>query len=340
MIELANPWWLLLLPLPYGVYRWAPSYQTTKQALLVPFFERLVESLGLDATKGAVSLKPSRWQHVSLLMTWMMLVLAAAKPVWLDTPQTHQLIGRDLMLVVDLSGSMSEQDFVDNTGHSQSRLDAAKSVLQTFSERRQGDRLGLIVFGDTPYLQAPFTADHQAWLTLLEQAEVAMAGESTHLGDAVGLAIKTYLGRATNNMSEKVVIVLTDGNDTNSLVPPIDAAKVAKAYGVRLYMVAMGNPNTTGEQAIDFDTMKEMSALTDAEAFLALSSNELDNIYHTISDLDPTLYQSFSYQPKTSLHEIPVIIALLNYLLFMCYRLIKGSKPRTSASVLNKEHNL
>ncbi len=323
MLELEHPWWLLLLPLPYIIYRWAPGYQTHSVAIAAPFFGRLVAALDIKATKGAIRLRPSRWQRISLLVTWLLLVLAACKPMWLDTPQTHQLTGRDLMLVVDLSGSMSETDFVDHEGQPQSRLKAAKSVLARFSEQRDGDRLGLILFGDTAYLQSPFTADHKAWLTLLEQADVGMAGESTHLGDAVGLAIKTYQDNKSNSATDKVVIVLTDGNDTNSLVPPIDAAKVANAFGIRLYMVAMGSPNTAGDQAIDFETIEKMAQLTGGKAYLAMSPDDLNRIYQTISTLEPKQYQSFTYQPKRSLHYLPVLLALMNHLLFMSYRWFK-----------------
>ncbi|MGR5175830.1 VWA domain-containing protein [Vibrio parahaemolyticus] len=333
MFELEFPWLLLSLPLPYFIYRCIPDYQTKSEALSVPFFGRLVSALNIRATHGAVSLKPSRWQRISLLLTWLMLVFAAAKPMWLDKPQTHQLSGRDLMLVVDLSGSMSETDFIDRSGKSLSRLAAAKSVLTRFSEQRDGDRLGLILFGDAAYLQSPFTADHQAWLTLLKQAEVGMAGESTHLGDAVGLAIKTYQDNMRQSSADKVVIVLTDGIDTNSLVPPIDAAKVAKAHGIRLYMVAMGSPNTSGDQAIDFETMVQMAKLTGGKAFLAMSHDDLNQIYQTISELEPKLFQSFTYQPKTSLHYLPVLLALLNHLLFMFYRFLKSeylSRARVS----------
>jgi Ca-activated chloride channel family protein len=328
MFELENPWLLLLLPLPFLIYRWVPDYQTKREALSVPFFSRLVSALNISATQGSISLKPGRWQRVSLLGTWLMLVFAASKPMWLAAPQTHQLSGRDLMLVVDLSGSMSETDFIDRSGKSQSRLAAAKSVLTRFSEQRDGDRLGLILFGDAAYLQSPFTADHQAWLILLNQADVGMAGESTHLGDAVGLAIKTYQDNTHQTSADKVLIVLTDGNDTNSLVPPIDAAKVAKAYGIRLYMVAMGSPNTSGDQAIDFETMEQMAVLTGGKAFLAMSPDDLTKIYRTISELEPNLYKSFTYQPKTSLHYLPVLLALLNHLLFMLYRFLSNANWR------------
>ncbi|MCF4174236.1 VWA domain-containing protein [Vibrio sp. McD22-P3] len=326
MIELEYPWLMILLPLPYFIYLWAPSYKTTQQALSVPFFKRLVNGLNLRATKGAASLRASRWQRVSIIATWLMLVIAIAKPMWLDTPKTYQLSGRDLMLVVDLSGSMSERDFLDNSGKEQDRLTAAKSVLETFAAKREGDRLGLILFGDSAYLQSPFTADHEAWLALLDQAQVGMAGESTHLGDAVGLTIKTYIDNPENQTVEKVAIILTDGNDTDSLVPPIDAAKVAQAYGIRLYIVAMGSPNTTGDQAIDFSTIETMATVTGGQAFLAMSQEDLDAVYQTISVLEPKEYQSFTYQPKTSLHFVPVLLGVLNHLMFMLYRLMFQTK--------------
>ncbi|MFA0440792.1 VWA domain-containing protein [Vibrio sp. 10N.222.51.C12] len=278
----------------------------------------LIEALNLTAQSGAVELKPSRWQRVSLVLTWCLLLTAAAKPMWLSEPETRELTGRDLMVIVDLSGSMSEMDFNDATGQSLSRLAAAKQVLSTFSQQREGDRLGLILFGDAPYLQAPFTADHGAWLSLLQQAEVAMAGESTRLGDAIGLAIKTYMSGSKMSLTQRVIVMLTDGNDTDSLVPPVDAAKVAAAHNIRIHMVAMGSPNTAGEQALNMDVIKQVADLTGGQAFLAMSPDDLQQVYEQISILEPTLFESFTYQPKSSLHFLPVLIALLNYLLFMC----------------------
>ncbi len=170
----------------------------------------------------------------------------------------RESLGRDVMVVVDLSGSMAEQDFTSQTGEKITRLDAAKEVLSDFAKTRKGDRLGLILFGDAAFVQTPFTPDQKVWLELLNQTDVAMAGQSTHLGDAIGLAIKVFEQSEQSRTDveeskEKVAIVLTDGNDTGSFVEPIDAAKVAKAKDVRIHVIAMGDPQTVGENCARYE---------------------------------------------------------------------------------------
>ncbi|NOH98808.1 VWA domain-containing protein [Vibrio sp. 99-70-13A1] len=345
LMEFEYSWVFALLPIPLFIYLLAPQYQTQRVAIRVPFFTRLVEDLQLNVNNGSSDIKPGRWQRFSLVFGWILLVISAAKPVWLGDEETRDLDGRDLMVLVDLSGSMSTTDFYSVNGVEESRLQAAKQVLSEFSEQRKGDRLGLIVFGDFAYMQSPFTADHKAWLSLLKESQVAMAGPSTHLGDAIGLGIKTYLSEEAIDYSEgnkdknkgksrdgkdtrendkqRVMIVLTDGNDTNSLVPPIDAAKVAAANNIRIHTIAMGNPNTAGEQALEVETLNSIASITGGQSFLAMSYQELQLVYQMIADLEPTVYKSFTFQPKVSLHFVPVILLVLHHLLFMAVSLFR-----------------
>ena len=316
--EFAHPAWLLILPLPYFIYRFIPAYQTRQTAVKVPFFSILIEALGEKPTKGAMMLSRAWWQHIAVIIGWILVVLAMAKPIILGEPQTRELMGRDIMVVVDLSGSMAEEDFTNDTGENISRLAAAKLVLNDFVETRKGDRLGLILFGDAAFVQTPFTPDHQAWVELLSQTEVAMAGQSTHLGDAIGLAIKVFSQEEENQTDttkkEKVAIVLTDGNDTGSYVPPIDAAKVAKAKEVRIHMIAMGDPGTIGEKAIDMEVIRQVAEASGGKSFQALNRQELQQAYEEISKLEPTLFKSTSYRPKKSVHHYLLMIALLIYI--------------------------
>lgn len=329
MIELAHPWWLLALPLPYLIYKFMPAYRTRRAAVKVPFFDVLNALIPDAPSEGAVKLRPSWWQRIALLTTWLMLVFAMTQPMWLGKPQTRTLIGRDVMVVVDLSGSMAEKDFVTLDGEKHTRLAAVKQVLAQFSQHRDGDRLGLILFGDTAYLQAPFTADHDAWLALLDETQVGMAGQSTHLGDAIGLAIKVFNDQAdaakqaatqqgstviARPVKQQVVIVLTDGNDTDSLVPPIDAAKVAASRDIRIHMIAMGDPRTVGEQALDMEVIEQVASLTGGQPFQALSPAELTRVYKKIGELEPQQYDSTTYRPKTSMHFVPIMVALVIYL--------------------------
>lgn len=343
MIEFSQPWAFVLIILPFIVYRFTPAYRTKQSAMHVPFFDVLVDVMGLKASKGATELKSSPWQKLSLIFGWSLLVLAMAKPVWLGEPQTREVTGRDLMVVVDLSGSMATDDFIDEQGNNMSRLDAAKGVLVEFSKQREGDRLGLILFGDSAFLQAPFTADHDTWIDLLLETRVAMAGQSTHLGDAIGLGIKTFREEENANQdasdssknsqkptNQKVLIVLTDGNDTDSLVPPIEAAKIAASYDIRIHMVAMGDPKTVGENAMDMEVVDQVAKLTKGESFVALSPSELSLIYQTISELEPAFFESFTYQPKISVHYVPMVLLLLNYLIMMTFYTLKRSWAKSS----------
>lgn len=315
MIEFSNPLWFMLIPLPYLIYKLVPSYQTKQSAIKVPFFSLLLRATSLEATVGAQQLTPTVWQRYLFVSCWFLIVLSMAKPMWLGEIQTRELSGRDVMFVLDLSGSMAETDFVNEQNEKISRLDAAKDVLGDFVDGRKGDRFGLIVFGDNAYLQSPFTSDYTAWLELLEETDVAMAGQSTHIGDAIGLSIKLFSEESQDKNKEKVAIVLTDGNDTESLVPPKDAAILAKSKGVKIHMVAMGDPLTTGEQALDMTVIENVARVTGGNAYQALSSVELQSAYDEISRLEPELYESLSYQPKVSMHHIPVQIAIIIFLL-------------------------
>lgn len=320
-VELAHPMWLVILPLPLVVYWLVPAYRTKQTAIKVPFFGQLVAAIGESPTHGASQLSPSWWQRATLVVSWLLVVLALAKPTVLGEPQVRESLGRDVMVLVDLSGSMAEQDFTSKNGDKVSRLEAAKEVLGEFVQTRKGDRLGLILFGDAAFVQTPFTADQKVWLELLQQTDVAMAGQSTHLGDAIGLAIKVFEQSKQSrndvgdvNSPQQVAIVLTDGNDTGSFVEPIDAAKVAKAKDVRIHVIAMGDPLTVGEVALDTETMDRIAEESGGESFQALNRDELAQAYQAIGELEPQLYESTTYRPKQSLHHYLIAIVVVIYL--------------------------
>jgi Ca-activated chloride channel family protein len=296
-----------------------PGYFIKERAIKVPFFALLTTLLNIQVSHGSKELKPTPVQRLSIWLGWGLLLIAAAKPVWLMEPQTFERSGRDLMLVLDLSGSMGVEDYVDDSLKPSSRLATAKKVLNDFSQQRTSDRLGLILFGDAPFVQSPFTTDYIAWSELLNQSQVGMAGESTHLGDAIGLGIKTLVGQKNGDV-ERVMIVLTDGNDTDSLVPPIDAAKVAAAYGVCIHMIAMGSTSTLGEEAIDTAVIEEVAKITGGHYFYAASTEELSSIYKFIDEMEETLYESYTYQQSHSLHYLPVLLMVTFHLIFMAVK--------------------
>jgi Ca-activated chloride channel family protein len=312
MIELVHPWALVLLALPL-LMRLLPPYKESRDSIRVPFFDKLVELSERRPETGATVLRRDRAQQFLVNFMWLCLVLAAAKPEWIAPPIQQQKSGRDLMIAVDLSGSMETTDFTLPDGSSVDRLEAVKYVLERLGDQRASDRLGLIVFGNAPYLQSPFTDDHQVWGQLLAETEIGMAGQSTAFGDAIGLAIKLFQESDSDN---RVMIILTDGNDTGSMVPPVDAARVAASQDIRIYTIAIGDPASVGEEALDIDTLQRVSEITGGRYFQALDREQLAQAYLAIGELEPELYETISFRPRQSLHWVPISVALSLYLVY------------------------
>ncbi len=309
MFELSHPWALALLFLPL-LMRLVPAYKESRDSVRVPFFDTLVNLSDERPQSGAMLLQRDRIQHFLVGFMWLCLVLAAAKPQWVGEPIEQQKSGRDLMVAVDLSGSMETKDFTLPDSSTVDRLVAVKYVLAELAQNRKSDRLGLIVFGSAAYLQTPFTDDHLIWEKLLVETEIGMAGQSTVFGDAIGLSIKLFRDSGSDN---RVLIILTDGNDTGSTVPPIDAAKVAAANDIRIYTIAIGDPATVGEEAMDIKTIARVSEITGGENYQALNREELREAYRAIGKLEPELYETISFRPKLSLHYVPVFFAVSLY---------------------------
>ncbi len=309
MFELSHPWALLLILLPLPMLL-LPPYKESRDSVKVPFFNKLVELSKERPEVGAMILQRDRAQKFLVAFMWLCLVLAAAQPQWLGEPVEQQKSGRDLMIAVDLSGSMEARDFTLPDGSTVDRLEAVKFVLAELADQRPSDRLGLIVFGSAAYLQTPFTDDHRVWEQLLTETQIGMAGQSTVFGDAIGLAIKLF---RESNSDNRVLIILTDGNDTGSTVPPIDAAKVATHYNIRIYTIAIGDPTSVGDDALDIDTIARVSEVADGQYFQALDRQQLQSAYRTIGELEPELYETVSFRPRQSLHWAPVALALSLY---------------------------
>tara|TARA_R110002110_G_scaffold205066_7_gene417261 strand:- start:416958 stop:417941 length:984 start_codon:yes stop_codon:yes gene_type:complete len=312
MIELAHPWALALALLPL-LMRLLPAYRESRDSVKVPFFDKLVQLSERRPDTGAMVLERDRAQRFLVYFTWFCLVFAAAKPQWTGLPVEQQKSGRDLMIAVDLSGSMETRDFTLPNGDTVDRLQAVKAVLADLASQRSSDRLGLIVFGNAAYLQTPFTDDHLVWSELLAETEIGMAGQSTVFGDAIGLAIKLFQESDSDN---RVLIILTDGNDTGSTVPPIDAAKVAATFNIRIYTIAIGDPESVGEEALDMETIRRVSEVSGGSDFQALDREALQLAYEKIAELEPELYETISFRPRQSLHWLPIALAMALYTLY------------------------
>ena len=261
----------------------------------------------------AVTSRPlSQWLVLS--MSWLLIVAALTRPQWLEEPIIKELPMRDLLVAVDLSGSMEAQDFTDADGNNVDRLTAVKQVLDAFFARRDGDRVGLILFGSAAFVQVPFTDDLDVVRELLDEAQIRMLGPRTMLGDAMGLAINLF---ERSEVDERVLIVLTDGNDTGSLVPPERAAEIARDNGVVTYTIAIGDPASVGEQALDEKTLESIASITGGSYFHANDRDELEAIYTELDEVNPRQVETQSYRPLTDLYHLPLAAMILLTLLYI-----------------------
>jgi Ca-activated chloride channel family protein len=259
MLHFAHPWLFALLPLPLLVWRLLPPYLQARTAVRVPDLPRLSRMTGQEPGPGAVVARRTRPQYLLLMLVWAAVVASLARPQWIEEPVTKTVPTRDLLLGVDLSGSMDTRDFTDPEGRQVDRLTAVKQVLGEFLTRREGDRVGLIVFGSAAFVQAPFTEDLQVVRTLLDEVEVRMAGPKTVVGDAIGLAMTVF---ERSEVEERVLILLTDGNDTGRLVPPVRVAEIARDKEIVIHAVAVGDPAAAEEEKLD-DSCRGGSSLKD-----------------------------------------------------------------------------
>jgi Ca-activated chloride channel family protein len=323
MIVFDKLWVFLLLPLPLVIAYFSDAYKTPRDALRVPFFQRLIHVSGYRPGDGALVLRRNQVQKLAMFLTWLLLLTALSDPHWVGDPIVKKQPARDLMMAVDLSASMAEEDFIpidafddgkDESSDAIERLAGVKQVLQGFVDKRKQDRLGLIAFGSAPYLQVPFTLDHDLFSRLLGEVQVRMAGPKTMLGDAIGLAVTHF---NTSSARDKILILLTDGNDSGSLVPPLEAARVALDEGVVIHTIAFGNPEATGEQEMDLETLQLISTMTKGVFFRATTGEQLDLIYQELNKLVGQDVEVVTYRPRQTLFHWPIAIMVCMQLLVM-----------------------
>lgn len=303
MYVLFHPWFLLLIPIPAIVRRIVPPYRESRQAIRVPWFQRVAALLGTKPADGAVIAEPRVWARVLDWVLWALIVLALARPQYLEPPVSRVTPTRDLMLLVDLSGSMDTRDFTNSRGETVDRLTAVKEVLDDFLTRREGDRVGLIVFGNAAFVQVPFTQDLNACRLLLEETAVRMAGPRTAFGDAIGLGITLF---ERSEVEDRVIIALTDGNDTGSKVPPAEAAKIARDNDISIHVIGVGDPSATGEEKLDEEALNAVAATTGGRFFHAADRKELQEIYAELDRLDTREVERKEYRSRRELFHWPL----------------------------------
>lgn len=312
---LAWPWLLLLLPLPWLVRMVLKATpQLPMQALRVPWYALVGGSNGGYLKRSALA--------AAAALIWLLLVSAAVRPQWVGEIESIPVTGRDLLLAVDISGSMDTQDMILNQ-QAVNRLTVVKQVAGEFIQRRRGDRVGLVLFGSRAYLQTPLTFDTQTTAILLDEAEIGLAGRETAIGDAIGLSVKRLREDAA---TERVLILLTDGANTSGEVQPMQATEFAAREGLTIYTVGVGademmvrdffgsrlvNPSAD----LDEDTLRAIAERTGGAYFRARDAQALEDIYAQLDKLEPVESDQESVRPVEDLFYWPLSIAFFVALL-------------------------
>ncbi|WP_240206009.1 VWA domain-containing protein [Vibrio sp. CyArs1] len=304
---LLQPWWLMLFFLPVAVYYLIPPYRRSRSVIKAPFYEQVIKINGGKGSSISKVDRRKRLQKWSLLLTWALLVLCVSEPVLVGKPTTEKKSGRDLMVAIDMSKSMNKKDFEVAPSKLVSRWEGLKSLMDSFSKQREGDRLGLIVFGSGAYLMVPFTDQLNSWREILVSMDVEIAGSATAIGDAIGLSIKAF---EHSKVQEKALLLVTDGSDNASVLPPVEAAKVAKSRGIKIYSLAIGNvEQKQGQDRVDFKTLQSIAHLTQGSAFKAEDNDALSNVLSQINNIAPSQFQ-MSTTPNY-LYLYPYILTLV-----------------------------
>jgi Ca-activated chloride channel family protein len=351
MIELLWPLALLALPLPLLAYWLLPVARQQDAALHVPFFHQAAH---YEADAG-VGQRRSWPRRALMLLTWVALIVGATHPQYIGEPVELPTNGRDLMMAVDISGSMGTEDMqVGNT--MTTRLRVVKAVVGDFVERRLGDRLGLILFGSKAYLQTPLTFDRNPVRTLLLETPLGIAGGKTAIGDAIGLAVKRLKSRPAES---RILILLTDGQNNVGEVTPLQAARIAALEGVKIYTVGFGaeelvvpgllfNRTVNPSAELDSKTLIEIADLTGGIYQRARSAAELVSIYDELDRLEPIEQDQETYRPIKSLFYWPlglallgsVLLTLLHPVMFATWRRLLVRQERREQSPRSQEQSL
>jgi len=326
MPEFAWPWVVALLPLPWLLRRWlrpvAPG-----QALHLPQPGVQLATVAGTRARGIVL-----WL---LVLAWLCLLAAAARPQWVGPPQAQQRSGRALMLAVDLSGSMRTDD-MQLAGQPVSRFGAVEAIAGDFINRRSGDEMGLILFGSQAFLVTPLTYDLSAVRAQLQGAAVGLAGTETAIGDAIAVAVKRLSALPEQ---ARVLVLLTDGVNNAGSIAPREAARAAKAAGVRIYTIGIGAtqmriPGFFGSQLVnpsadlDADMLTSIATQTGGHFFRATDSGQLADAYRAIDALEPMPQQGPTLRPRHELFRWPLLAAIALLLLVIVPRRLGRTSER------------
>lgn len=334
MIEWVWPWMFILAPFPLAVQRWVPPANTEQVAVRAPFF---AQWQALDTQQSHSLRTTSTGTLVLMWLLWLLVLTALARPQWIGDPVELPDSGRDLMMAVDISGSMEIEDMLAGNNRVP-RITAVKAVAADFIARRNGDRVGLVLFGSKAYVQSPLSFDSGTVERFLKEAQIGFAGTDTAIGDAIGLAVKRLKERPADS---RVLVLLTDGRDTASSVRPLDAAKLAANLGIRIYTIGIGADGMTvpglfgssfgsrrvnPSSELDEDSLRAIAQLTGGDYFRARNPQELQQIYALLDELEPVEQETSTYRPRIALSYWPLAAALMLSFLLSLLHLIRNTQ--------------
>lgn len=323
MFEFVYLWVFLLLPIPLIARYFLNAKQRDYTQIWIPLAQGLTEQQS--------QLQKNRLTILLPWLLWLLLLSALAKPIWFGEPIRLQQQSRDMMLSLDLSGSMQEVDMPLN-GQTVERLTLVKDLLKTFIGKRHGDRLGLILFADHAYLQTPLTFDLKTISQMVDETQIGLVGSRTAIGESIAMAIKRFV---ENKNEQRVLILITDGANTAGTIKPLMAAKQAAKNNITIYTIGIGADEMIkrtlfGRQRVnpsadlDEKTLSEIAKLTGGQYFRARNQDELQNIYKKINELEPINSDFLEFRPEKDLFYWPLSAATVILLLFVLYIKFRG----------------
>ncbi|WP_034062475.1 vWA domain-containing protein [Lacinutrix jangbogonensis] len=296
----------LLVPLPIFIYWLLPAIKNRTSALVYPYFQRTAEVSKNKPQKAAYVKKKSWFSFLILYTIWLLLLTALSSPELVGKPEKTIKTSRNFLILADLSFSMANKDWIVDRKRT-TRWNAVKGIMKDFITERKSDKMGLLFFASSAYIQVPFTTDLEVVQTMMDEADVGMAGQSTNMGKAIIKGMDMF---ERDTIPTKVMLLLTDGVDAGISISPLDAAAIAKENDVIIYTIGIGNPGSNSSD-LDERTLIEIAKRTNGKYFRAKDSEALENIYKALELLQPVEYEEERYVSKTLLYYYPLGLALI-----------------------------
>lgn len=314
-LDFAWPWAWLLIFLPLLGRYFLPQDREVKEHVRVPFLPELIDELKLNSQP----VRTSKLSSLIFWLTWILLVAALARPEYLTPPQHIQKPMRDVVLILDVSGSMGKNDVQGGI----TRLQAVQESVRKFVAARKTDRIGLVIFASQAWPFAPVSEDKQALQTRINQLAPGMIGQQTAIGDALGIGVK-LLDTTANKDASKLAILLTDGNDTASQLAPPLAAQLAATHHVQVHTIAFGDLNSTGDDKVDLPLMQDIARITGGKSWTAAGSGAaLDSVWQEIDAITPVQVKSIGWSWHIPLFQWPLLLALALLILLAVTRFVR-----------------